>query len=169
MKTFSKSLIPDELKVISYTLHWPIQRWLEYEPLLSYCRDKEARLLAYWAEAQESWEDHVQMNLWLSLPLLSKWAPSIYKEAQNGDAANMGLHPNVVFGQGETLSWRSVQARKNSREWVGITLIHWLFYESSCAERSPTLFLLIVLGKAILQLLITSRSSLPRFLAVETR
>ena len=33
---------------------------------------------------------------------------------------------------------------------------------------SPTLFLLLVLGKAILQLLITSRLSLPRFLAVES-
>ncbi|KAL9271465.1 Autophagy-related protein [Drosera capensis] len=48
-------------------------------------------------------------------------------EAQNGDAANMGLHLNVVFGQRETLS--SVQARKNFRESVGITLIG-LFYKS---------------------------------------
>ena len=30
----------------SYTLHWPMQRWQEYEPLLSYCRDNGVRLLA---------------------------------------------------------------------------------------------------------------------------
>lgn len=30
----------------SYTLHWPPQRWQEYEPLFSYCRDSEIRLIA---------------------------------------------------------------------------------------------------------------------------
>ncbi|KAF6152656.1 hypothetical protein GIB67_008093 [Kingdonia uniflora] len=30
----------------SYTLHWPPQRWQEYEPLLSYCRDNGVRLVA---------------------------------------------------------------------------------------------------------------------------
>ena len=30
----------------SYTLHWPPQRWQEYEPLLSYCRDNGIRLVA---------------------------------------------------------------------------------------------------------------------------
>ncbi|XP_028797650.1 protein RETICULATA-RELATED 5, chloroplastic-like [Neltuma alba] len=30
----------------SYTLHWPPQRWQEYEPLFSYCRDNEIRLVA---------------------------------------------------------------------------------------------------------------------------
>lgn len=31
-----KSLVP----------HWPPQRWQEYEPLLSYCRDNGVRLVA---------------------------------------------------------------------------------------------------------------------------
>lgn len=30
----------------SYASHWPPQRWQEYEPLLSYCRDNEVRLVA---------------------------------------------------------------------------------------------------------------------------
>ncbi|KAF8397187.1 hypothetical protein HHK36_016094 [Tetracentron sinense] len=30
----------------SYTSHWPPQRWQEYEPLLSYCRDNGVRLVA---------------------------------------------------------------------------------------------------------------------------
>lgn len=30
----------------SYTSHWPPQRWEEYEPLLSYCRDNGVRLVA---------------------------------------------------------------------------------------------------------------------------
>lgn len=30
----------------SYASHWPPQRWQEYEPLLSYCRDNDVRLLA---------------------------------------------------------------------------------------------------------------------------
>ncbi|KAG7033282.1 Protein RETICULATA-RELATED 5, chloroplastic, partial [Cucurbita argyrosperma subsp. argyrosperma] len=30
----------------SYTLHWPPQRWQEYEPLLSYCRENGVRLIA---------------------------------------------------------------------------------------------------------------------------
>ncbi|XP_058075266.1 protein RETICULATA-RELATED 5, chloroplastic-like [Magnolia sinica] len=30
----------------SYTTHWPPQRWQEYEPLLSYCRDTGVRLIA---------------------------------------------------------------------------------------------------------------------------
>ncbi|KAI9110733.1 hypothetical protein K1719_018171 [Acacia pycnantha] len=30
----------------SYTLNWPPQRWQEYEPLFSYCRDHEIRLIA---------------------------------------------------------------------------------------------------------------------------
>ncbi|GFZ15078.1 DUF399 family protein, putative [Actinidia rufa] len=30
----------------SFASHWPPQRWQEYEPLLSYCRDKGIRLLA---------------------------------------------------------------------------------------------------------------------------
>jgi uncharacterized iron-regulated protein len=30
----------------SYVTHWPAQRWQEYEPLLSYCRDNSVRLIA---------------------------------------------------------------------------------------------------------------------------
>lgn len=30
----------------SYASHWPPQRWQEYEPLLSYCRDNGVQLLA---------------------------------------------------------------------------------------------------------------------------
>lgn len=30
----------------SYTSHWPPQRWQEYEPLLSYCRDNGVRIVA---------------------------------------------------------------------------------------------------------------------------
>ena len=30
----------------SYASHWPPQRWQEYEPLLSYCRDNGVRLVA---------------------------------------------------------------------------------------------------------------------------
>ncbi|KAK7311177.1 hypothetical protein RJT34_09142 [Clitoria ternatea] len=30
----------------SYTLHWPPQRWQEYEPILSYCRENGIRLVA---------------------------------------------------------------------------------------------------------------------------
>ncbi|KAK9127315.1 hypothetical protein Syun_016112 [Stephania yunnanensis] len=30
----------------SYTVHWPPERWKEYEPLLSYCRDNGVRLVA---------------------------------------------------------------------------------------------------------------------------
>ncbi|KAK4835892.1 hypothetical protein QYF36_015873 [Acer negundo] len=30
----------------SYAVHWPPQRWQEYEPLLSYCRDNGVRLVA---------------------------------------------------------------------------------------------------------------------------
>ncbi|MCL7031078.1 hypothetical protein MKW94_003484 [Papaver nudicaule] len=30
----------------SYTSHWPPERWQEYEPLLSYCRDNGVRLVA---------------------------------------------------------------------------------------------------------------------------
>ncbi|KAK9154056.1 hypothetical protein Sjap_001536 [Stephania japonica] len=30
----------------SYTTHWPPERWQEYEPLLSYCRDNGVRLVA---------------------------------------------------------------------------------------------------------------------------
>lgn len=30
----------------SYVTHWPDQRWQEYEPLLSYCRDNSVRLIA---------------------------------------------------------------------------------------------------------------------------
>lgn len=29
-----------------YTSYWPPQRWQEYEPLLSYCRDNGVRLVA---------------------------------------------------------------------------------------------------------------------------
>ncbi|ONI24720.1 hypothetical protein PRUPE_2G258000 [Prunus persica] len=39
-----KSIDGDALK--SYTSHWPSQRWQEYEPLLSYCRDNGVRLVA---------------------------------------------------------------------------------------------------------------------------
>lgn len=34
----------DTLK--SYTLHWPPQRWQEYEPILSYCRENGIRVVA---------------------------------------------------------------------------------------------------------------------------
>lgn len=30
----------------SYVSHWPAQRWQEYEPLLSYCRDNAVKLIA---------------------------------------------------------------------------------------------------------------------------
>lgn len=30
----------------SYTIHWPPERWQEYEPLLNYCRDNGIRLVA---------------------------------------------------------------------------------------------------------------------------
>ena len=30
----------------SFASHWPSQSWQEYEPLLSYCRDKGIRLVA---------------------------------------------------------------------------------------------------------------------------
>lgn len=30
----------------SYITHWPPQRWQEYEPLLTYCRDNGIRLIA---------------------------------------------------------------------------------------------------------------------------
>lgn len=30
----------------SYTVHWPPDRWQEYEPLLGYCRDNQVRLVA---------------------------------------------------------------------------------------------------------------------------
>lgn len=30
----------------SFASHWPPQRWQEYEPLLSYCRDNGIRLIA---------------------------------------------------------------------------------------------------------------------------
>ncbi|ESQ44472.1 hypothetical protein EUTSA_v10005804mg [Eutrema salsugineum] len=30
----------------SYVTHWPAQRWQEYEPLLTYCRDNAVRLIA---------------------------------------------------------------------------------------------------------------------------
>ncbi|CAN6710001.1 unnamed protein product [Malus baccata var. baccata] len=39
-----KSIDGEALK--SYTSHWPPQRWQEYEPLLSYCRDNGIRLVA---------------------------------------------------------------------------------------------------------------------------
>ncbi|KAI4306902.1 hypothetical protein L6164_030142 [Bauhinia variegata] len=39
-----KKMDAENLK--SYTLHWPPQRWQEYEPLLSYCRDNGIRLVA---------------------------------------------------------------------------------------------------------------------------
>ncbi|KAL6123505.1 hypothetical protein ACLB2K_076027 [Fragaria x ananassa] len=40
----NKSIDGEALK--SYTSHWPPQRWQEYEPLLSYCRDNGVRLVA---------------------------------------------------------------------------------------------------------------------------
>ncbi|KAK9913804.1 hypothetical protein M0R45_037612 [Rubus argutus] len=40
----NKSIDGEALK--SYTSHWPPQRWEEYEPLLSYCRDNGVRLVA---------------------------------------------------------------------------------------------------------------------------
>ncbi|KAK7379416.1 hypothetical protein VNO80_04876 [Phaseolus coccineus] len=39
-----KKIDGDTLK--SYTLHWPPQRWQEYEPILSYCRETGIRLVA---------------------------------------------------------------------------------------------------------------------------
>ncbi|KAK7305933.1 hypothetical protein VNO77_43846 [Canavalia gladiata] len=39
-----KKIDGDTLK--SYTLHWPPQRWQEYEPILSYCRENGIRLVA---------------------------------------------------------------------------------------------------------------------------
>ncbi|XP_038885401.1 protein RETICULATA-RELATED 5, chloroplastic [Benincasa hispida] len=39
-----KSIDGETLK--SYTSHWPPQRWQEYEPLLSYCRENGVRLIA---------------------------------------------------------------------------------------------------------------------------
>ncbi|XP_062092395.1 protein RETICULATA-RELATED 6, chloroplastic [Humulus lupulus] len=39
-----KSIDGETLK--SYTTHWPPERWQEYEPLLSYCRDNGVRLVA---------------------------------------------------------------------------------------------------------------------------
>lgn len=30
----------------SFTVHWPPQRWQEYEPLLNYCRDNGVRMVA---------------------------------------------------------------------------------------------------------------------------
>ena len=30
----------------SFASHWPPQRWQEYEPLLSYCRDNGIRIVA---------------------------------------------------------------------------------------------------------------------------
>ena len=30
----------------SYVTDWPAQRWQEYEPLLTYCRDNAVRLIA---------------------------------------------------------------------------------------------------------------------------
>ncbi|KAK0592629.1 hypothetical protein LWI29_022497 [Acer saccharum] len=36
----------DEETLKSYAVHWPPQRWQEYEPLLSYCRDNGVRLVA---------------------------------------------------------------------------------------------------------------------------
>ncbi|XP_004308966.1 PREDICTED: uncharacterized protein LOC101308136 isoform X2 [Fragaria vesca subsp. vesca] len=40
----NKSIDGEALK--SYTSHWPPQRWQEYEPLLSYCRDNGVRIVA---------------------------------------------------------------------------------------------------------------------------
>ncbi|CAH8265433.1 unnamed protein product [Arabidopsis lyrata] len=39
-----KRMDGDVLK--SYVSHWPVQRWQEYEPLLSYCRDNAVKLIA---------------------------------------------------------------------------------------------------------------------------
>ncbi|KAG4377050.1 hypothetical protein GLYMA_18G023200v4 [Glycine max] len=39
-----KKIDGDTLK--SYTLHWPPQRWQEYEPILSYCRENGIHLVA---------------------------------------------------------------------------------------------------------------------------
>ncbi|XP_027334534.1 protein RETICULATA-RELATED 5, chloroplastic-like isoform X2 [Abrus precatorius] len=39
-----KKIDGDTLK--SYTLHWPPERWQEYEPILSYCRENGIRLVA---------------------------------------------------------------------------------------------------------------------------
>ncbi|KAG5125424.1 hypothetical protein JHK82_032161 [Glycine max] len=39
-----KKIDGDTLK--SYTLHWPPQRWQEYEPILSYCHENGIRLVA---------------------------------------------------------------------------------------------------------------------------
>lgn len=30
----------------SYTIHWPPERWQDYEPLLNYCRDNGIQLVA---------------------------------------------------------------------------------------------------------------------------
>ncbi|PON83258.1 Protein RETICULATA-related [Trema orientale] len=40
----NKSIDGETLK--SYTTHWPPERWQEYEPLLSYCRDNGVQLVA---------------------------------------------------------------------------------------------------------------------------
>jgi len=36
----------DDETLKSYTPHWPPERWLEYSPLLSYCRDNGVRVVA---------------------------------------------------------------------------------------------------------------------------
>ncbi|KAG9445448.1 hypothetical protein H6P81_016788 [Aristolochia fimbriata] len=36
----------DGASLKSFTLHWPPERWQEYEPLLNYCRDNGVRLVA---------------------------------------------------------------------------------------------------------------------------
>lgn len=41
---FGGSLDGETLK--GYMTHWPPQRWQEYEPLLSYCRDNGIRIVA---------------------------------------------------------------------------------------------------------------------------